>query len=42
MEEIRDIIIGFSLMIILPSTFLFWRYFIYLEKTKQIDLGGTL
>ena len=34
----KDIIIGLSLMFTLPSTILFWLWFIDLEKTKQIKL----
>lgn len=35
----KDIIIGFSLMFLIPSCVLFWIYFIQLHETKQINLN---
>lgn len=35
----KDIFIGFCLMITVPSVIQFWIFFIYLEKTKQVKLG---
>lgn len=34
----KDIITGFCLLFVVPSVIEFWRIFIILEKSKQINL----
>ncbi len=34
----KDFLIGFSLLFLLPSMIQFWFWFLYLEKTHQINL----
>lgn len=34
----KDIIIGISLLFLIPSMVQFWVWFLYLEKTRQIIL----
>lgn len=34
----KDIIIGISLIFVIPSVIQFWCWFLHLDKTKQVRL----